>query len=82
MMMSPETYAKEHKNDSYKELLQERDELLNEIREVEKDPGNTDAFRFPSPRDIYLFNLQYLEKLCGLIADKYLEEYGNFVGRD
>ena len=82
MMMSPETFKKEHENDSYKELIKVREELLADIKEFEKNPGNTDAFMFPSPRDIYLFNLEYLEKLCGMIADKYLEEYGNFVGRD
>ena len=76
MMISPEMYVEELKSKTYHELLQERDELIEEIRAFENhtyDP-KLDTI-LPSPEVTYQWNLESLGKLCGLIAEKYNQEY-------
>jgi len=73
MMISPESYIESVKNKSYDDLLKERDSLIKEILNFEKDEYQTD-FEYvscPSPDVIYQVNLQYLGKLCELISDVY-----------
>lgn len=66
-MISPEMFAEEYENMSYEELLPVRDDLIEDIRSLEKSgennnyPGNTQ----------YQVELGYLGKLCELIAEKY-----------
>ena len=36
MMISPGMYISEHENDSFSQLIKERDSLLREIRRLEK----------------------------------------------
>ena len=75
MMISPEFFIEQYKDKRYEELLPVRDNLLEEIRAFENrtyDP-ELDSWR-PSPDVIYQFNLEYLGKLCELIAEKYRQE--------
>lgn len=74
MVMSPETFKMRHQDESYKELLAVREELLEEIREFEAEPEPPRPFLYPAPEAVYMYNLLYLSKLCELIADKYSEE--------
>lgn len=75
MIIKPEKFVEEYKNKSYSELIKFRDEIIEEIRaferhdcDLEKDPTN------PSPKEIYKWNLEYLEKLCELISKKYSKD--------
>ena len=61
---------------SYKELLAERDSVLEDIYAFENhtyDPA-LDMID-PSPDVRYQWNLEYLGKLLGLIAEKYCSEF-------
>lgn len=69
MMMSPNMYIKELENKSYKELLKERDELINEIKEFENNKIKH-SFK-SSPETMYKVHLQYLSELCLLISNKF-----------
>ena len=80
MMISPMSYLEEHKDDSYPDLIRERDRLIDYIREYEKkvmdgdrsDPG----WKYcPSPDVQYQMHLEYLSGLCGYMKEKYNEEY-------
>ncbi len=76
MMMSPDSFTEEHKDKSYKELLTVRDELLDEIRAFEDQTYDPELdLVHPSPAVTYQCNLEYLGKLCELIAEKYNREY-------
>ncbi|MBR5932011.1 MAG: hypothetical protein IKZ95_08335 [Lachnospiraceae bacterium] len=66
MMMSPQTYKDLHQDDSYEELLAERESLLEAIADFEQNYDETKPFMYPSPQDKYLFNLEYLAELCAL----------------
>ena len=69
-MISPEMYVEEYKDMTYEELLPVRDELIEAIRSFEKN-GDSDNGYQPSPKTIYQVHLEYLGKLCELIADKF-----------
>jgi len=77
MMISPEEFISEHAEKRYVELLPIRDVLLQDIRLFEESMGKEDdaVHIHPSPEVIYQMYLQYLGKLCVLIAEKYNEEY-------
>ena len=77
MMISSESFIEEHKNKSYKELLVVRDELIKDIIAFEKDTERQgeEWMIMPSPEVRYQCNLEYLGRLCQLIADKYNREY-------
>lgn len=76
MMVSPETFIENLKGKSYNELLEEREKLLNDIYSFEKKQNKfKEIFISPSPEVRYQVNLQYLGKLCELIAIKYNKEY-------
>ncbi len=78
MMISPEGFAEELSNRSYKELLVERDSLIEEIRRFEKsvdDCTGKGSLYHPSPEVKYQMNLEYLAQVCLLISQKYNEEY-------
>ncbi len=75
MMISPEMFIEEYKNKSYAELLPIRDELLEEIRAFENRTYNSEMnMVHPSPEVVYQCNLEYMGKLCELIAEKYNSE--------
>ena len=69
-MVSPDYFVEEYKDMTYEELLPVRDELIEDIREFEKNGPGASGMH-PSPSTIYQVNLEYLGKLCELIADKY-----------
>ena len=76
MMISPDTFVDQHKNKSYRELLNVRDELIESLREYENSSKTEASFLVePSPDVVYQCHLEYLGKLCPLIADKFSEEY-------
>ena len=75
MMISPEGFIEELKNSSYKELLKERDLLLEETKKFENNSVNEEERTInPSPEVVYQCNLLYLGKLFELIAEKYNKE--------
>ena len=69
-MISPETYVAQCEGMSYEELLSIRDELMQSIWRFEKNDESNNEYQ-PSPKTIYQVHLEYLGKLCELIADKY-----------
>jgi len=74
MMISPDYYVKTLKNKSYKQLLIERNKLLNDIYSFENESNNNmiDKQIFsPSPDVIYQMKLNYLAKICELIVKKH-----------
>lgn len=75
MMISPDYYVDQHKDKSYEELLPISDELIDSIRTFEKQgPAANDVIIAPSPDVRYQMDLEYLGKLCELIAEKYREK--------
>lgn len=79
MMISPGVYAEQLKDKSYRELLQERDELLAYIRTFEENGKKGDRTgkewqRMPSPDVQYQMDLEYLAAVCLVLAEKYREE--------
>lgn len=83
MMMSSEAYINGYKDKRYSELLIIRDGLIRDLRCFEKKKnvnkeykeGDVRIILDPSPEVVYQMNLQYLGKLCELIAEKYNQEY-------
>ena len=79
MMMSPEMYAEEHRNDSFEELIEIRDDLVEELKTLEKvvyDKEQKDKARdiCPGPDVQYQMTLEYLAKLCMVLHVKYNAE--------
>ncbi len=75
MMISPDWYIEDKKDKKYKELLIEKDKLLKEINDFENDKIPESEYMIdPSPEVRYQCNLQYLSKLCDLIAKRYNQE--------
>lgn len=75
MMIAPETYAEQYKDLPYEELLPIRDELIDGIRAFEKEGLAGDGIIMaPSPDVRYQMHLEYLGKLCELIAEKYRDK--------
>ena len=79
MMISPEYYIEEHKNDSFTQLINERDTLIKEILRLEKlvfdeDKSSAEWGMKPSPDVRYQMCLEYLSVLCKHISEKYNRE--------
>lgn len=79
MMISPESFVEEHKNDSFKELIKTRDSLMREIKSLEKivysKEQSDEAWMIsPGPDVQYQVYLEYLAELCKFISRKYNEE--------
>ena len=77
MMISPEMFVKQYKDKKYADLLEIRDQLVEENEECEEPTKKEkkNGFMEPSPEVVYQMNLKYLGELCKLIADKYNSEY-------
>ena len=76
MMISPEMFVAEHKDEKYKDLLPVRDELIEQIYAFENHTYDPEMDKYhPSPDVLYQMHLQYLGKLCELISEKYNKEY-------
>lgn len=86
MMVSPESYRKEYASLTLKELIKERNELLEEMHEYEdtyilnKLPDllpsilPDDAIIDPSPEVVYSCDNLYLKEITDLIIEKLDEE--------
>ena len=80
MMISPGFYIKTFEGAKYLQLIQERDRLLNYIKEYEgKDIAGDHSGREwsinPKPNVRYQLYLDYLSALCSLMREKYNREY-------
>ena len=80
MMISPKSYVEDKKDKSYKQLIEERNELIREIQEFERkkligDRTGDEWDIDPSPDVIYQCNLEYLAELCNHMSLRYNEEY-------
>ena len=78
MMISPEMFADEYKENSYEELIKVRDNLIQDIRRFEK--GNIteeEMMTKPSQDTRYQCNLEYLAEICKLIQEKYNQKLWN-----
>ena len=74
MMISPYGFIEQHKDCSYKELIEIRDELLDSIKAYEAGDISEEAKMIcPSPDVMYQCELQYLAELFKLLAEKYSE---------
>lgn len=82
MMMSPEMYAEEHRDDSFEELIETRNDLVDELRTLEKmvfdkeQKGNSWDI-CPGPDVQYQMTLEYLSQICILLSEKYNGEFVN-----
>ena len=79
MMNSPQGYVDYCKQYSYEELIQEREELLDDIRDLEKKlfsgDKKYDYIVSPSPEVRYQVKLEYLAALSEYMQQRYNEEY-------
>ena len=76
MMISPEAYVDNIKDKSYKNLLKERDKLIQNLKIFEKHYKNIDEpTTYPSFEIIYLYNLDYLIEIWKLVKEKYQDEF-------
>ena len=65
MMISPNMYIKELKDKSYDELVVERENLINEMNNLDKKS----SFK-PSYNTVYTIYQEYLKELDKLIKNK------------
>jgi len=70
-MISPNNYYDLQKDKTYEELLIERFELIKSVEAFESSKNDENIEVSPSPDVRYQMELQYLAKLCELIAEKY-----------
>ena len=79
MMFSPQGYLGEHKNDTFEELIKEREELIDLIKHLDKlvffdDIMSEEWMIHPGPDVQYQMNLEYLVELCNYMSEKYNRE--------
>lgn len=79
MMISSQGYIEEHKNDTFEELIKEREELIGAIKHLEKlvfsdDRMSEEWMIHPGPDVQYQMNLEYLSELCNFMSEKYNRE--------
>ena len=71
MMVSPEIYMSFLKDKNYEELVKERDNLIDEIKEYEERSDELIKMCIiPSKETIYKYNHMYLSKVCELLSEK------------
>lgn len=77
MIMSPMIYKEMHLNDSYEELIKERNWLIRQVKYFEKNKEKlmNEYLVCPTPDVVYKFNLEYLVIICALISQKFNEKY-------
>ena len=76
MMMSPDEYIEMQKKKTFRELMQEKEELLNEIAKLEKvlfveGLESEEWWYDPGPDVQYQCNLEYLAELCNYMSEMY-----------
>lgn len=79
MMISAEGYVLMHKDDTFEELIAERDSLMADIKAMEaivySDDKSGEGWNIcPGPDVVYQMDLEYLAELCLFIRDKYNTE--------
>ena len=82
MMFSLETFVELHKDETYAELIETRNELIADIRQFELDlekeeNGELRVIICPSPDVVYQMHLEYLSQICLLIVQRFQEEQEN-----
>ena len=75
-MISPEVFTEQHANKTYEELIEVRNDLINNIKRFEAMPQNEepDFIICPGPDVVYQMNHEYLSKICLLIIQKFQEQ--------
>ena len=75
-MISPEIFAEEHADKTYEELIEVRNNLINDIKQFEETPRNEESgfIICPGPDVVYQMNHEYLSKICLLIVQKFQEQ--------
>lgn len=79
MMISSEMYAEDHKTDTFEELIEIRDNLVDELKTLEKiifdkEQKDKEWDICPGPDVQYQMTLEYLSKLCIVLHEKYNNE--------
>ena len=79
MMISPDMYMKSHENDSFEQLIEERDSLVEYVKELEEivfagDKSDPAWNILPGPDVQYQMQLEYLSKICMLMCEKFRDE--------
>ena len=79
MMMSPNSFVDMLKDNTFEQLIAERDSLFLELKELEKivfkeDKNDPEWMVHPGPDVRYQMNLEYLAELCMYIQEKYNRE--------
>ncbi|MCR5736591.1 MAG: hypothetical protein K6G64_02955 [Eubacterium sp.] len=84
MMISPEVYVEMLKDYSLEELIEERDELIEEMKALEEKVFSGDRTSeewqiVPTPEVRYQESLEYVAEICKLLHEKYNKEivWGN-----
>lgn len=80
MMISPESYVEDHKDDTFEQLIEERERLIEEIRDLEDillggKPIAEEYMTKPGPDVIYQMDLEYLAALCTFMSGKYNKDF-------
>lgn len=80
MMFSPEMYIEGWKEATYQELMEERDGLVQFLKDYEEkeSAGNglsEDWDKCPTPDVEYQMSLLYLSELSRLMCEKYNQDY-------
>ena len=76
MMISPQGYKEQHKDKTLKELIKERNKLLDSLRAYEENTLNDvpssdgEMFVKPSPETVYFWSNHYLKEVTDLIIEK------------
>lgn len=78
-MISPEMFVDEHKNDTFEQLIAEKDSLVAEIKELEKivfdsEKKSNEWNIHPGPDVRFQMDLEYLAGLCNFLKEKYNRE--------
>lgn len=77
MLISPEEFERINQNKPYSELLYVRNNLLDKILKFERQKETKSNIVCLSPKVVYQYNLEYLGKICSLLAHKYNWEFAN-----
>ena len=78
-MISPSAYVMDLEKATFEEIIEKREELLEEIENLEKivfdkEKKDSDWKIDPGPDVRYQVSLEYLAELCQLLSSKYNEE--------
>ncbi len=79
-MIAPVSYVKKHENDTFEQLIKERNSLIRSIKALEKivfdkEKQNESWLISPGPDVRYQCYLEYLAELCKFMSEKYNTEY-------